>query len=318
LTQAERDDITGHLSFIRGLAYFDLVRLFGGVPLRTTPAQDANELNIARSSIDDIYDQIIADLETAENGITGNTAGMASAASATALLARVYLYREQYEMAINKASEVIGNTQYELLGEYEELFSSNNPNKESLFEVRFNEQDRTVIAQYFAPTSMGGRKEISPSDTLIGSFEEGDERFISTVNYSEEQPYGYKYRDINTGTDRIYVLRLAEMYLIRAEARTHLQGDMALINADINKIRERAKLEALDLNDYNAMLVAIEKENQCEFAFEGHRWFDLVRTGRAIEVIPTVLQEYQTLYPVPLDEILYNDKINQEDQNPGY
>jgi hypothetical protein len=110
------------------------------------------------------------------------------------------------------------------------------------------------------------------------------------------------------------------MYFIRAEANYQLDSvsNKQLIISDINHIRLRAGLQALQADDVTALRNVIEQEKQIEFAFEGKRWFDLVRTKRALDLVPTVTQPYQMLFPIPLSEILANPEISPEDQNDGY
>jgi hypothetical protein len=107
------------------------------------------------------------------------------------------------------------------------------------------------------------------------------------------------------------------MYLIRAEALANSDGDLQLIRDDINEVRTRADLPGISTNTYADLLRAIERERRVEFAFEGHRWFDLVRTDRAVDILPNVTSANQTLFPVPLSEIQTN-KDPQMKQNPGY
>jgi hypothetical protein len=113
------------------------------------------------------------------------------------------------------------------------------------------------------------------------------------------------------------VIRYAEMYLIRAEANIHLEGNILTIKDDINQVRQRAGLGNTPASTYADLLTAIENERRLEFAFEGHRWFDLVRTGRAVDVLPTVTSINQTLFPIPLSELLTNTNPGMN-QNPGY
>jgi hypothetical protein len=130
-------------------------------------------------------------------------------------------------------------------------------------------------------------------------------------------PYVLKFNDISSGTDPVYVFRLAEMYMIRAEAAALLQLETNGILHDINKIRERAGLDPANITSYAGLLLEIESQRQKEFAFEGHRWFDLVRTGRAMIVLDNVTNINQTLYPIPQAEIIANDNPGMY-QNDGY
>jgi hypothetical protein len=108
------------------------------------------------------------------------------------------------------------------------------------------------------------------------------------------------------------------MYLIRAEAEAHKTGaNISAIQDDINVIRTRAGLPPTAVSIIDGLLTAIEKERRVEFAFEGQRWFDLVRTGRAMEVLPHVTNINKTLFPIPSDELLTNNSPDMK-QNPGY
>jgi hypothetical protein len=107
------------------------------------------------------------------------------------------------------------------------------------------------------------------------------------------------------------------MYLIRAEAATILQEDTDEILSDINQIRERAGLTPATMTSYTALAIEIESQRQKEFAFEGHRWFDLVRTGKAIDRLENVTNINQTLFPIPQAEIISNDNPGMY-QNDGY
>jgi hypothetical protein len=126
-------------------------------------------------------------------------------------------------------------------------------------------------------------------------------------------PYGIKYTDVSEGSDRVIVIRLAEMYLIRAEALAYSNGSIDAIKADIDVVRTRAGLQGTTATDYPSLKLAIEYERRHEFAFEGHRWFDLVRTHRATAVLG--IDEKYTLFPIPLSEMQTNKLMTQ---NPGY
>lgn len=328
LEPEEAEEILSEMYFLRALAHYDLMRVFGGVPIRTNAVQPTEEeLNIPRSSMEDVFNQIFDDLEAAEANITGTiVTGKASEAAVHALKARVLLHsyyfnpaqnRDSLFSAIDAATKVINDFNLSLEDDYAYLFSGN-MNSESIFEIEFNEQDRNRLAEYFFPTAISGRYEFAPDSALIESYEEDDERLEASVAFSGVDPYAIKYSDIETGTDNVYVFRLAEMHLIRAEANAQLVEDAAIILTDLNAVRERAGLEPSTTTNHQALLLEIEEQRRLEFAFEGHRWYDLVRTGRAVEVLEGITNINQTLFPIPLNEILANDGIGEEDQNPGY
>jgi hypothetical protein len=130
--------------------------------------------------------------------------------------------------------------------------------------------------------------------------------------------YANKYNDLSKGADNVIILRLGEMYLIRAEAEAHKAGgSITAIQDDINVIRLRANIIPSTENTVDELLTVIENERRLEFAFEGQRWFDLVRTGRATEVLPTVTDTDKTLFPIPAGELQTNNSPEMI-QNPGY
>lgn len=326
MDESQKNAALAELRFLRALAHYDLMRLFGGVPIRTIPASgDDASLNIPRSSVDQVLAQVNTDLDFAiQHMVTTIVRGRASKAAAQALKSRVALHQYYLtnqisflETAKSNAGNVIASYNLSLLLSYSDLFTGL-PNNESIFELEYNEQDGNRLAQYFFHTNLSGRYEFSPTDDYLNSFTSEDVRKNASVKMSGAFPYVFKYNDILTGTDNAYIFRLAEMYLIRAEAEIKLQGDMVQIRNDINAIRNRADLPDVTLSDYNALLLEVETQRRKEFAFEGHRWFDLVRTGRAVAVIPTVTEACKTLFPIPLGEIQANTAINPEHQNPCY
>lgn len=326
MTEDQKNVALAELYFIRALAHYDLMRLFGPVPIRTQPATgDEASLNIPRSSIDDVLIQINTDLDFAiEHMPSEIVRGRASKPAAQALKARVALHQfyitnqtGHLQTAKTNATEVINHPNLLVEPDYSLLFSGIQ-NRESIFEVDYNEQDGNRLAQYFFYTTISGRYEFAPTDFYLNSFAPNDVRKDISIKYHGANPYVFKYNDIETGTDNVIVLRLAEMHLIRAEAEIILQGNLDDIRFDINTIRERAGLIPTTSSNFAALLLEVESQRQKEFAFEGHRWFDLVRTGRALDVLPNVNNINQTLFPIPLNEILANDAIGQQDQNPGY
>lgn len=325
LSQAGKDAALGELRFLRALSHYDLMRLYGPIPIRDQAvSNDEESLNPPRHSISEVLHVVNNDLDFAIANLSENLLrGRASQPAAKALKARVALHQyfitdnnEYLNIAIQQASDVIDHPALTIEPDYAKLFSLE-PNSESIFEVAFNEQDRNLIARYFAHTSLAGRYEFAPTDFYLDSFDSEDLRKDISVAMAGTAPYAIKFNDVAAGTDPVYVLRLAEMYLIRAEAHAHLQEDPQEILADINIIRERAGLVPATMTSYTALLLEIESQRQKEFAFEGHRWFDLVRTGKAIDRLENVTSINQTLFPIPQAEIISNDNPGMY-QNDGY
>lgn len=318
MTDAEKTQAMGELYFIRALNHFNLMNYFGAIPIKTAVTSASTTFDVKRSAVADVYAQIIADLTQAEKNLAVSDVKIrASRYAATALLARVYLYQGNYAQAKTKATEVIDSEEYDILPNFAGVFADRTA--ESIFEIDFTPLRRNRIAEYNIPLSMHGRREVAPSADLLAFFEPGDVRPDTTIALSpgDKLPYSTKYDDMAIGEDNVIVLRLPEMYLIRAEAEAKLAGDLDAIRADIDEVRTRAKLGAVIGGDYATLLRAVERERRAEFAFEGHRWFDLVRTKRAMDVLEKVNNVNQTLFPIPLSEIITNRDPNMT-QNPGY
>jgi len=320
LSADEKKDYQGQLRFLRALHYFNLVRLYGGVPLKLLPTlTDSPENILPRSSVDDVYTQIVADLEFARNSIANRNSVKASAIAATALLASVELTLGNASAARQYASLVLDESPL-LDPSYKDLFAaSSQPGSEILFYVPYSATDKNRLAEYNYPNTLGGRHENAPSGELV-SVDVRDKRKPLIASNHSGKYYSTKYSDLTTGSDRVIVMRTAEMYFIRAEANYQIDsvGNRPQILADINIIRNRAGLQPIALGSVIPLRNMIEHEKQIEFAFEGKRWFDLIRTKRAMDLVPTVTQPYQMLFPIPLSEILANPKIGVKGQNDGY
>lgn len=318
MTDAEKNEALGELYFIRALNHFNLLNYFGAIPLKVTPTVGVGNLDVPRNPVDEVYSLIINDLIFAADNLSasGNKV-RASKYAAKALLARVYLYKGEYAQAATLATDVIQNGGYTLVDNYAAVFEADQ-SAESIFEIYFSQTERNRIAEYNFPHSLNGRREVEPSADLLAAYETGDERYAASIAFEGADAYAIKYADLSLGADNFVVLRLAEMYLIRAEAEANkAASDVTQIQSDINQIRVRANLTPISETSVSQLIKIIEKERRIEFAFEGQRWFDLVRTGRAIAVLPNVNNVNQTLFPIPSDEIQTNNDPGMT-QNPGY
>lgn len=301
--------------------------------------------SLAQAAKSDVYQQIIADLLDAENLLSENyldgTLLKTSTErvrpnkwSATALLARVYLYRNDWANAEAKASSVINSGMYNLSSLSTSFLKSSLNNKEAIFQLQpvntgWNTEDARV---FVINQAQGNSKPVYLSQSLLNAFDTTDARkknwikdtTIRSVKYS--YPFKYKVAKQNEPvTEYLMVLRLAEQYLIRAEARA-LQNNLtgaSSAESDINIIRQRAGLVNTTASTKTDLIAAIEMERRLELFSEwGHRWFDLKRTGRADAVIGAAAtvkgglwQTTDQLYPVPLYDIDKNPHLNQ---NNGY
>jgi starch-binding outer membrane protein, SusD/RagB family len=319
MTDEEKNVALGELYFLRALNHFNLMNYFGPIIIKTEPTVGVNNLDAGRAPVANVYDQIIEDLTFAAEHLQASSSLKirASKYAAIALLARVYLYKGDYDLAYDRANDVIMNGGYALPDNYGDIFADDQSG-ESIFEVDFTELDRNRIAEYNFPKSLNGRREVAPDESLLNAYEAGDERKTYSIAYDGANAYANKYNDLSKGADNVIVLRLAEMYLIRAEAEARKSGgNMTAVKNDLDIIRTRAGLPPTTAVTSGDLLAAIEAERRVEFAFEGHRWFDLVRTGRADDLIPTVTNLNKTLFPIPSGELLTNNSPDMV-QNPGY
>lgn len=319
--------------FLRAFCYFYMVNLFGDVPLVLTTDVNANS-TMARTPAAQIYPQIIADLKFAQSNlpadysISGGSRTRANKWIATALLARVYLYNGNWSDAEAQASAVIGSPLFGLPSDLTKVFTPTST--EAIWQLYNDTQGYTYYASQVLPSATTKTPSYVLNQSLVNAFEAGDARktnWTNTVLYNgTTYTYPYKYKSIVTGANAEYytILRLAEQYLIRAEARAQ-QNNLSGAQADVNAIRGRARsvpgvLPDVPVTTQAAMLTAIAQENRIEFNCEiGHRWLDLKRTGQVNTVIgalkPTVWKPTAALYPIPSGQILLNISLKQ---NPGY
>ncbi|MDR2139303.1 MAG: RagB/SusD family nutrient uptake outer membrane protein [Tannerella sp.] len=320
LSEDEKNRILGEAHFIRALSYFDLARGWGGVQIQTKPTDNLEVIKgIRRSSLDDTYNQVLADLVEAEKLLPddASTRNRAQKSTAKALRARLHLYREQWEEAERYASEVIANSKYELVKPYKTFFTAPFLTKESVFELTFSLSDKNGYWSTWFPSSLGGGHSLKPSDKIVEKLNDpaiGGSRnvLIAGTGLTLHTPfYGP-----TTGISPFYLIRIAELYLIRAEARAKKASpDLAGAVQDLNAVRERADVPAWEnTTDREQIIAAIEEENNVEFPFEAHRWFDLVRTRRA-DVVLGVTNKNYWLFPIPQSDILSDPDV---EQNPGY
>lgn len=318
LTAAEKDKILGEAYFIRALGYFDLGRGWGGVQIQTKPTTDlASAKGIKRSTLAQTYDQALADLTQAETLLPedASTRNRAQKSTARALRARLHLYRKEWSEAENYATQVIANTKYALVSPYKTFFTAPFGTTESIFELTFSANDRNSFWNLWYPSSAGGQFTLKPSTPFVNQVNDagiGGSR-NALVAGTGANIYGVLYNTSGTSTDPSYIIRIAELYLIRAEARAQ-QNKLTEALADLNVIRTRAGVAASTASTQEELLLAIENENSVEFAFEAHRWFDLVRTGRAGAVLGLTNQNYW-LFPIPYSDVLSDPDVVQ---NPGY
>ncbi|GAB2589606.1 RagB/SusD family nutrient uptake outer membrane protein [Spirosoma areae] len=370
-----KEQYKAEAKFIRALMYFWLVRVYGDVPKVEKQVSVSEAYTLGRAPAPEIYDYIVDDLKFAEANLPASYAtvdkGRVTLGGAKGLLAKVYITMAgyplkkgapYYALAEAKALEVINTPQYSLVPDYKTLFDVTKKNSsESLFEVQYKKGGTSTGSPWnndFAPRF--SNKEVvlvgdkggfnAPTPSISSAYEPGDPRKAISMsdgyvaipgNKAVNEKYVKKYYDVSfagSDNDNNWIeLRLADIYLLYAEAlvRQAKQPDVALTY--LNKIRQRARNSTGAapgiLPDYAPFssgapfLLAIEKERRVELAFENHRWFDLVRTERAKEVMiqeqkeqtgfnPSAWSDNMLLFPIPLQVIQSNpEKIKQ---NPGY
>lgn len=307
---------------LRAVGYFDLIRFFGGtsagygktgglgVPLYTTPTLSPSDAEPKpRASEEQVYAQIISDLDFAiANLPTSSANGRVNRNVALAMKARVQLYREQWADAETQATAVISQFAAQPNGglvsgaNYANLWLSKNQRPESIWELQYFTDDRNFGAFYYYPSSLGGRNEITSSASLAAAHEPGDLRLPVNVTTAAPGIPANKTRKFSRvpGDDNIILIRLAELYLIRAEARARKANpDIAGAQADLNVVRNRAGLPNTTAATVADLINAIQRERRVELAHEGHRWFDLRRYNNYSVV--GITEPFRSLWPIPQD-----------------
>ncbi|MCL7987282.1 RagB/SusD family nutrient uptake outer membrane protein [Sphingobacterium sp. lm-10] len=327
LTPAVKEQLLGEAKFMRAYTYLYLVNLYGDVPLHLLGDLEVFEqASLGRTSTDLVYAQIIADLIDAESKLPvayeGTFRARVNKHAASALLARVYLYRNDWEKAELQATKVLQATEYGL-----PATTSNftNTSSEVIFQIANLNGVTTFGANYITVANV--IPVYTLRDAVYETFETTPAIDLRRTNWtvpktvSNKVYYAISKYKVSAGTGNEYhiVLRLAEQYLIRAEARAN-RNNLAGAKEDTDAIRTRAGLGALPATlTQTQLLTAIETERLHEFFGEfGHRWFDLKRTGRATAVLSPVKADWQAtdvLFPIPNAQILLNNNLAQ---NPGY
>jgi hypothetical protein len=346
ITPSVKMQLLGEAKFLRAFCYFHLVNLYGDVPLALSTDQKVNRV-LNRTNADEVYKKIIEDLEDAQRLLNNDYLGddmltissertIPNKSVATALLSRVYLFNKDYRNAEAQASLIIGNTILYDTVALDKVFLKNS--MEAIWQLKpvyTSPSTNTRDARLFILPSTGpnvtGTYPLYLSDNVVNSFEVGDNRKIEWVNKvvvgGITYYYPYKYKSALAGapvTEYLMVLRLAEQYLIRAEARA-LQGNLPGAVSDLNIIRRRAGLSELVSTNQADILSAIMQERKVELFTEwGHRWFDLKRTNKIDSLMNVVAAQKGiiwnsnwALYPIPQYEVDKNPSLTSH-QNPGY
>lgn len=349
MDEALRTRLVNETKFLRALYYFNLVRLYGGVPLVLhEPASLSNEaIQVKRNTVEEVYAQIIKDLKDAETlpeKYTSADIGRATGGAAKALLTRVYLTRKDWDNAVIKSLEVInGPYSYDLFASFADVFNkANNNGKEHIFSAQFKSFTNgrgNSLGSRGTPTGIpgidGGDADI-PTTNLYGLYKANDKRrdvtfFTSLVGPTNGTTYTFtphfrKYYDpsVNPSTGEsginFPIIRFADVLLEYAEALNEKNGPVTEAYDAINKVRVRAGLAALTTGlTKDQFRDSVYHERRLEFVYEHQRWFDLVRTGRLVQSLHAVGKTNATdkhyLYPIPQRELDLNSNLTQ---NPGW
>jgi hypothetical protein len=317
-----RNSLIGEAKFVRAFCHFYIVNLFGDVPLITT-TNYAITAKLPRTSSATIYEQIINDLKEAKSLLraeySDGSRTRPNKYTATALLARVYLYQGEWAKAESESTEVISSGIFTPLLTPSEVFSVSST--EIVWQLGQAASTPLELSNAFRPSGTSPRFYLR--DTIMNSFESNDLRRLAWVDSimvsTNKYYYPAKYKNIPNSQFYV-VLRVSEQYLIRAEARANLNKTSEGID-DLNIIRYRAGLTELPSNlSLEDVISAVLKERKLEYFAEwGHRWFDLNRLNLSNSVLSTLKgpnwENTDVLWPIPVDELLTNPNLIQ---NPGY
>jgi len=326
MSATAKTQLTAEAMFMRAYLYYYLVNLFGDVPLITVTDHEKNMV-VSRTPVTQVMEQIVNDLSFAKQHLPLQLSGFIktrpNSYAASAMLARVYLHFQRWDEAETEATKVMSSGVFTLVTNTDMVFNANS-NEAILQLAPVASNFNTTEGSSFIPASATARPNYVLTANLLAAFETNDKRKTSwtrTVTVASQpytHPFKYKIRSGATVTEYYMLLRLAELYLLRAEARAE-QNKLADAKTDLNMIRSRAGLANSTAITKGDILTAIEKERRIElFAEWGHRWIDLKRRNRADAVLQLIKPDWQphdVLYPIPNSQILVNRLLTQ---NPGY
>jgi hypothetical protein len=355
----KKDRYTGEAKFLRALAYFNLVRAFGDIPIILTPITFEDAYKSARQPVDKVYsDAIYKDLLDAETKLpvsyTGTDVGRVTQGAAKSLLGKAYLTQKDFVNAETKLKEVT-TMGYALLTNFNDLwdYSKNEHHSEYIFDIEYESGQgygsnltnthvpQETGLQAFFKIAGGGGSDLCPSDSLLSLNNElfivGDKRKARSVanGYTNAQgvfvklpvtglrrSFTMKYTtSVPSGGDspaNFKVIRYADVLLMLAEAMNE-NNKTAEALTYLNMIRTRAGVPTYSGLAKSTTRAKIYQERRLELCFEGHRWFDLLRTGLAFQTMSKFgMKDYMTLYPIPLAEIQVVNNPAILWQNPGW
>lgn len=340
MTDALKNTRIGEMKFLRALMYFNLVRTFGDVPLVLKETTNVNDyFGQPRTPVAEVYAAIETDLKDAIDLLPNTIAqkGRVTKGSALGILGKVLLTEKKYAESLTYLSQIEG-LGYQLLTDVSKIFDvANENNAEIIFDVQFasglngNSEGSTAFQMFSPSGSVSGAKGHNlPTKEVYNLYSTGDTRRSAYIGLTSSGiPFSKKLvktsNTIADGGSNFVVLRLADVFLMMAECFAE-QNNTVNANLYLNKIKTRAGIATVNLPTKDLLLNEIDRERRLEFVGEGHRWFDLIRTGKAISVMTTHFtnnQGYSTaqikahhlLMPVPQGQINTDPALKQ---NPGY
>ncbi|GAB3651202.1 RagB/SusD family nutrient uptake outer membrane protein [Echinicola sediminis] len=323
----------GEMKFIRAFLYDNLTSIYGAVPLVTVIDDPSYAFNDTRTPVEAVYSQIESDLlEAIELLPVNNSAGRVDEHAARVILAKHYMKRGDFQSAQEQLEIVTGSGKYSLVPMNQLFGVENEGNSEDVFSIHYTSglnggSEGSRFYYFFTqPDDQGGRGAMALEASLYRQYEAGDLR-KELINESNNIYYINKWTpspssNVNDGGDNHYVIRYADVLLLYAECLNE-NNNTALARTYLDLVRERAGLEKTAETEQTGLRNAIASERRLELVGEGHRWFDLLRTGTAIETMNGFFQQeernitvesYRLLSPLPQAEV----DITEMDQNPGY
>lgn len=326
-----KKQLLGQSHALRGIAYFYLVRIWGGVPLVTEPYESVEQdVFVSRNTEAEVLAKVEEDLLFAVENASSSYSGarnrvLITKGVAYAFLTQLYMWQKQYDKAIAAAEKVLADGQYALvsMNDWNDIFVKGQ-STESIFEVGYNEIQINALRILYA---LGSDSDYVPSARFIASIEAGDLRKPRIYDVTEVQPrkiwkffgQGFKDESPDPSSNNIVLTRLADIILLKAEAHARLNQSTEALEL-LNRIRRRAGIAVLDEaaanNLYGTLVATILHERSIELCFEGHRWFDLVRTGTAISTMKPInglSSEDNLVWPLHESATLRNTNLKQNE-----
>ena len=321
---ADKNILLGEINFMRGLVYSYLIEFFAepwakgrfnaapGVPIALYTENPLDNSTLSRSTIQEVYEYIIQEFVNAKDLLPEQNGFFPTTFSASAMLSRIYLVQEKYDLVEQEASRVLATDHFALLTDHNQVFNQAFNTSEDLFAIQITSSDGSnFMSELYTGELEGGLAFIAISEDHMLKYEPGDLR--SELFYFDQKTGSRrtgKWRTRPSYDGNITIIRLAEIVLNRAEARYYLEDFSGSLH-DMNTIRERAGLPLLSTEDMD--LEAILKERYCELVFEGHQFRDLKRTRSQVGNLS--YDDPALVFPIPQREIDINLALVQ---NEGY